>query len=45
MIKQMKTAEHWIRHNEGEEELTKGKKPMDIWNMKGERRVVMVNST
>ena len=41
----MKTAEHSIRHEKGEEGVTKRKKPMDIWNMEVEGRVVMVNYT
>lgn len=36
----MKTAEHSIRHEKGEEGVTKRKKPMDIWNMEVEGRVV-----
>lgn len=41
----MKTAEHLIRHEKGEEGVTKRKKPMNIWNMAVEGRVVMVNYT
>lgn len=41
----MKIAEHSIRHEEGEEGLTKRKRPMDIWNMEsGMARVKHLDS-